>query len=138
MLNFFIEKLKVFSFFWGFLIFFKKSTISLNIKAFESDSIGRRCFTFLNLFDAGAPTISRKVDIFLRNEYFFSNFSISILKSSYSPSEILGLLALGILHIPAILISPLFYFTLVIVPYGEVLMRSGMSAVIVQLLKQES
>ncbi len=48
-----------------------------------------------------------------KNDHYDVDYSKGIFDVSVR-SEILGLLALGILHIPAILISPLFYFTLVV------------------------
>ena len=72
------------------LIFFTKSFMSSILKALDKESIGRKCFIFLNLFKGSVPISWSIEPYFFKNEYFLSKSFTFFFKLSYSESVIFG------------------------------------------------
>ena len=77
-----------------FPILLKKSSMPFLLKTFDKESIGFKCFIFLNLFDGGEPTIFVFNFNSFKYLYLFSNEKISNFNLSKSESEIIGLSSL--------------------------------------------
>ena len=72
-------------------IFFSKLIKSPLSNAFDKDNIGTLCLDFKKFLEGLKPTELEGESLLLKKGYFFSSSIISLLRSSYSLSEIFGL-----------------------------------------------